>query len=166
VAWVEDPNLETNDCAFQGPHKNLEREKFPKELVCSGRLMFFFRDLERNLSEESASVWKTFQRTGQTPQYRINKQIEWLGNRSLELLEELTKEPVWNCVAVELYPVFYREARTPEPNKFGYQISFQFWAWGEDESETMDNFGLAVQTMLQCLKTVTAEMKTLPRQAR
>lgn len=159
---VEDPNFETNDCAFQGPHENPQKDKYQKELVCSGRLMFFFRDLVLNLSRESASAWKAFQLTGQTPQYQINKQIESIGNRSLELLEQLTREPAWYCVAVELYPVFYSEAATSEPNKFGYELSFQFWAWGDDESETMDNFGLAVQTMRQCLQTLSAEMKTWP----
>ena len=120
--------------------------------------MFFFRDLERNLSDESPVVWREFQRTGQIPRYQINSQIEWLANRSLQLLQELTDEPAWYCVAVELYPVFYSEAHTSEKDKFGYQVSFQFWAWGDDERETMDNFGLAVQTILQCLKILSVEL--------
>lgn len=155
---VDDPNFETNDCAFQGPHENSQKSEYPKELVCSGRLMFFFRDLDRNLSHESPVVWREFQRTGQIQRYQINNQIEWLANRSLQLLQELTNEPAWYCVAVELYPVFYSEAQTSEQDKFGYQVSFQFWAWGDDETETMDNFGVAVQTMQQCLKLLSVEL--------
>jgi hypothetical protein len=50
-------SLESNDCAFTGPHAN-DVPSFDKALQCSGRLMVLFRELEENLSRPAVDAFK------------------------------------------------------------------------------------------------------------
>ena len=158
IAWVnsEESRFESNDCAFHGPRENFQKDRFPKELACSGRFMFFFRDLIQNLSVDSRQVVIVDQR--RLPNYRANLLFQWFVNRSMELIDKLHQETLWACVAPELYPTRYDEAPVSPADRFGYQFSFQFWAWGDNEQGTMENLGAAVDTMSQVLKTMSAEL--------
>ena len=76
----------------------------------------------------------------------------------MELIDQFHHETIWACVAPELYPVRYGEAPVTPADRFGYQFSFQFWAWGDDEKETMENLVAVVDTMSQVLKTMSDEL--------
>lgn len=130
VAWVnsEDSRFESNDAAFKGPSENFQRDTFLKALVCSGRLMFFFRNLRLNLSVDSRTVDYT------RPDYTLNLFFEWLERRSLQSIERVHQETEWACSALEIYPVLYNEAPVNQADRFGHQISYKFWAWGDDET--------------------------------
>lgn len=158
VAWVNGPEsrFESNDCAFHGPRENFQKDRFPKQLMCSGRFMFFFRDLVQNLSVDSRQVVILDQH--RPPAYNANLLFQWFVNRSMELIDQLHQETMWACIAPELFPVRYDEAPVAPADKFGYQFSFQFWAWGDDEKETMENLVAVVDTMLQVLKTMSDEL--------
>ncbi len=149
--------FETNDCAFSGVIKNGVQDR-PTQLRGYGRFMFFFRDLLLNLSEGSKE-WSLKRRfTDETePYYAPNTHIEKFTQRAVDVISELNPRPIWNCVMVELYPVYYHEAPVPEPLKMGHQFSFNFWAWGNDEAEVMNNFGRVVDTMNKCLLTLNKE---------
>lgn len=158
VAWVNGPEskFESNDCAFHGPRKNDQKDTFPKELVCSGRIMFFFRDLVQNLSVDSRRVVIVDQR--RLPNYSANLLFQWFVDRSMELIDQLHQETTWACIAPELYPVRYDEAPVNPADRFGYQFSFQFWAGGDDEQEAMKNLEAVVDTISQVLKTLSDEL--------
>jgi len=158
LAWVNGPEsrFESNDCAFHGPADNFQKDRFPKELMCSGRLMFFFRELTFNLSVDSRQVVIIDQR--RPPRYSANLLFQWFVNRSMELIDQLHQETRWACVAPELSPVRYDDAPASPEDRFGYQLSFGFWAWGDDEQETMENLSAAVDTILQVLKTTSDEL--------
>jgi hypothetical protein len=158
IEWInsENSSFESNDCAFKGPSENNQREKFNKKLVCSGRLMLFFRSLELNLSIESEEFAA---RSEKTPtDYSANLLFEWLVNRSLQLIGPLDSEAIWTCLALEIYTAFYTNAPVREDKKFGHQVSYEFWAWGDDEQETMQNLGIAVETLSRCLRILSGEV--------
>jgi hypothetical protein len=158
VRWVngDDSRFESNDCAFAGPSENAQKEKFSKELVCSGRLMLYFRSLDLNLSTGSGEFALRVEKD--PPDYLANLLFEWLVERSLELIGPLDKESIWTCLALEIHPAFYTEALVNDKDKFGHQVSFQFWAWGDNEGETMENFGIVVDAMSRCLRILSDEM--------
>jgi hypothetical protein len=56
LEWVNGPtsHFETNDCTMKGPHLNAIKA-VSSPLTGGGRLMFFFRELRFNLSEEKVS---------------------------------------------------------------------------------------------------------------
>jgi hypothetical protein len=158
LGWAngETSRFQSNDCAFKGPSENNQREKFRKKLVCSGRLMLFFRSLDLNLSVESKEF--ALRNVKGPPDYSANLLFQWLVQRSLELIGPLDKDSIWTCVALEICPVHYTEASGNDEDKFGHQVSYEFWAWGDDEKETMENLKIVVGTMSRCLKTLSDEL--------
>lgn len=160
IRWINsnESYFESNDCAFQGPKQNPQKDKFPRELNCSGRLMFYLRDLRFNLSPESAKVASEYKATPEVPPYSLGTHLESIGNRSLQLLKEIRPEFEWGSIALEIHPVLYDDAPVDKEYKYGYQLTFLFWAWGDTDSETLANFGVVVDTMAECLMTISSEI--------
>ena len=132
VRWVNGDNspFESNDCAFHGPKPNSQKDRFPKEQVCSGRLMFFFRDPTLNLSDDSIQVASIYKGEKEVPPFSISPHLQALAKTSLQLLLDIRPEFQWGSIAIEAHPVVYDEAPFAYENRFGYELSFHFWAWG------------------------------------
>jgi hypothetical protein len=81
LRWVNGPEskFETSDCGFRGPGENQQKDGWPKEMVCSGGLFVFFRNLQYNLSDESKS-WKENHPGGSSlaKPYAQSKYTQWI----------------------------------------------------------------------------------------
>ncbi|HEX8847828.1 MAG TPA: hypothetical protein VF791_24520 [Pyrinomonadaceae bacterium] len=163
LEWLNGPasRLESNGCGFLGPHENPQKDLWPGELLTTGGLIFLFRDIELNLSEQSAA-WAalTMPDDGALPPLAPSKNISWLLRRCHEYLQQLNPEFISGCVSVILFPTFYSELPLKRNDKFGHQVAFQWWVWGDTEKETMAHFREVVAAMFECLKRVSAEAET------
>ncbi len=126
--------LESNDCAFSGPHAN-EDPTLPKLLQCTGRVMVLFRALARN-----------------TEQARV----EWLKNELHHALIELDPDFRWGIVGTTLVPVRYLALPTTDDQQLGWQLMISFWAWGDQEAETMQNLARLMNNLARALRQVSA----------
>lgn len=123
--------LESNDCAFTGPHAN-EAPAFPKSLQCSGRIMVLYRALAQNLSR-----------------HRIESLKDDLHHR----LGPLDPDFSWGMIGTTIVPVRYVTLPAPEEAQLGYQLMISFWAWGSSEAELMTNLGRVVRNLSKGLRT-------------
>lgn len=127
--------LESSDCAFKGPSTNTD-VKFQKKMQCSGRLMLFFRQIPLNVVPENTEVLKS----------AIN-----------HYLEQLEPDFEWGVVGISSMPTKYVEI--PEQSRrAGTEVMLTFWAWGDDENETMENLQRLFHAMRQCLSLVSEDM--------
>jgi hypothetical protein len=163
LEWLNGPDsrLESNGCGFRGPRRNPQKVRLPGEFMTDGGLIFLFRDTELNLSEQSAA-WATMPKSiGATvPRLAPGKNINWLVRRSQEHLQQLNPEFIWGRVSIVLFPTLFTELPLEDNDRYGHEVCFQWWAWGDTQEETMAHFKEVVVTMFDCLKRVSAEAKT------
>lgn len=126
--------LESNDCAFTGPHDN-EDMTIPKALQCCGRIMVLFRDLARNTEDGL---------------------ITWLKNELHIELAEHDSAFQWGVVGTTRVPVRYLALPEPGGQQLGSQLMISFWAWGDDESDTMQNLARVMKNLTHALRRVAA----------
>ena len=163
LGWLNGPDsrLESNGCGFYGPRENPQKDGWFGELITAGGLIFLFRDVELNLSEESAAwAMRPLPVGGRLPPLAPGKNISWLLKQSYEYLQQLNPEFIWGRVSVCLFPTLYSELPLEPNDKFGHEVGFRWWAWGDTEEETMAHFKEVVATMFECLKRVSAEAET------
>lgn len=163
LEWLNGPDsrLESNGCGFRGPRKNPQKDRWPGEVITTGGLIFLFRNAELNLSEQSAAWAPISMPVGGTlPPLALGKNISWLRMRSHEYLQQLNPEFICGCVSVVLFPTFYSELPLERDDKFGHQVAFQWWVWGDTERETMAHLKEVVATIFECLRSVSAEAET------
>src|SRR3954462_14396839 len=124
--------LESNDCAFDGPHPNAPPAT-DASLECSGRVMVLFRALMRN--------------TG-------GADVLWLKDELHHALGALDPEFVSGVVGTTLVPVRY--LRLPETNdqQLGRELMISFWAWGDTEADNMRNLGRLLKNLTQAVRKV------------
>jgi hypothetical protein len=122
LEWINSPmsTLESNDCAFTGPHAN-EVPSVPKSLQCSGRVMVLYRSLPTNLSR---------------------RRVESLKDSLHHRLRSIDPEFRWGTIGTTIVPVRY--VTLPEDAQLGHQIMISFWAWGSSEAELMGSLGRVV----------------------
>jgi hypothetical protein len=164
LRWMTEDGcpFESNDCRLSLPQSNSDHHLADKELVRCGGLMFFFHNLKLNLSEDSKDLAKkrrSFQITDNQVRPTPNKHYAWLLERCGQELQRINPESMADTISVSLLPVLYDEA--PVPNKddrFGCQMIFRFWIWGDTDDEIMTTFEKTVSAMTQCLKIIAAEM--------
>ena len=126
--------LESNDCAFEGPHRN-ENRAVPKALECSGRLMVLFRALARNTEKG---------------------QVLWMKNELHRALVPLDPNFQSGVVGTTLVPVRYLPLPKQDGGQLGEQLMISFWAWGNSELENMQNFARLLRSLTTALRKVTA----------
>ncbi len=142
-ASTSESTLETNDCAFTGPHPN-EVSAFSKTLQCSGRIMVLYRDLAQNLSRGK---------------------IESLKNDLHFSLGALDSEFEWGMIGTTIIPVRYVTLPAPNDAQIGHQLMISFWAWGDSEAELMQNLERVVGNLSHALREDTHRQSTPTRQA-
>ena len=126
--------LESNDCAFEGPHPNQTRT-VAKALECSGRLMVLFRALSRN-TEKGA--------------------VAWLKNQLHLALGSLDPNFQSGMIGTTIVPVRYLPLPEEEGGQLGSELMISFWAWGNSEEENMQNLGRLLKNLSQALRRVSA----------
>lgn len=126
--------LESNDCEFTGPDQN-ETAGMPKRLMCSGRVMVFFRRLEQNIHPAK---------------------ILALRQRLHIALEEGDRDFRWGIVGTTVVPVRYLSVRG---GAVGTQLMISYWAWGDTEAENMDNLGRLFTNLSAALGVESAALR-------
>jgi hypothetical protein len=132
--------LDSNDCAFEGPHRN-ENRAIAKALECSGRVMVLFRALARNTERG---------------------QVSWLKNELHAALAPLDPNFQSGIVGTTIIPVCYLPLPEPNGQQLGQQLMISFWAWGNSEPENMQNLARLFKNLTTALRKVSAlsELRT------
>ncbi len=125
--------FETSDCEFTGPHHN-DQPEIPKALVCSGRLMLLFRELEQNTVEASLASLK----------HAIHSN-----------LAELDEAFLWGMVGTTLVPTRYSKLPESDGQQLGNQLMISFWAWGDSEASTMLNLDRLFKNLGRALRNLS-----------
>jgi hypothetical protein len=124
--------LESNDCAFSGPHAN-DDMTIPKAFQCDGRVMVLFRALDRNTDEG---------------------RVAWLNNALLVELAQLDSAFQWGAIGTTRVPVRYLALPEGE-GQVGSQLMISFWAWGDREADTMQNLARVITNLTRALRRVS-----------
>ena len=103
----------------------------PKRLQCSGRLMILFREIPRNTMDNSPRA--------------LTNDV----GQSLSLIDQ---DFEWGAVGLTTVPVQFRER--PVGQQQGHQLMISFWAWGDDEPETMANLDRAFENVNRALRRI------------
>jgi hypothetical protein len=162
IEWLnssESP-FETNDCAFAGIKENKQRELAPKKFVAAGRLMVFFKDEQLNVSPDRKAFYRPASMDIMKPDYEVSKPLNWLTQQSSEEINRQHPAAEWNCIGIEIYSVFYDNAKGTNDEKLGYELSYKFWSWGDTDEEVMENFGLVVDTLKQTFRNTSGKLLT------
>lgn len=160
LEWLngQESKLETSDCRFTGPVRNQQQAQFPGELACGGRLMFFFRQLTHNLSDD-VSGWVAGKTAGRNPPlYEPNKYVRWLADVSHQLLSSVNGEFSWPVVQIHFFPTFFADAPGEEAKKFGYQVVYEFHTWADTEEDIFHDFNALTNIFRECLIRISAEV--------
>lgn len=127
--------LETNDCAFEGPAGN-EQAGVPKALQCSGRLMLLFRELPHN-----------------TVPVRVHSFTQALAHA----LSSEDEGFEWGVIGVTIVPVRFTALPGTDAAQRGSQLMLSFWAWGDDEADTMANLDRTLAGLGAALRGLMVE---------
>jgi hypothetical protein len=129
IEWLngEASILESNDCAFTGPHAN-DLPAFAQPLQCSGRIMVLYRALAENVARH---------------------RIESLKDRLHHRLGALDPDLAWGMIGTTIVPVRY--VALPSDAQGGHQLMISFWAWGSSEKELMTNLARVVKNLSTAL---------------
>ena len=131
--------LESNDCAFTGPHPS-ESSATQKALECSGRVMVLFRDLPRNTAAG---------------------QIETLKNELHLALTRLDPNFRSGVVGTTIVPVRYLALPEANDEQLGVQLMISFWAWGNSEDENMQNLSRLLRNLTTALRKLCTPAPSL-----
>jgi hypothetical protein len=127
-------SLESNDCAFTGPHTN-ENPGFRKSLQCTGRVMVLFRKLKRNT---------------------VQGEIEWLTNQLHLHLVNLDTDLLWGVVGTTIVPVRFLALDESQGHDLGSQLMISFGAWGISEVDSLLNLGRLLKNLSRSLRHISA----------
>ena len=159
LEWLngEDSIYETNDCRLEDLAENKQRDIADYDFVRTGSLSWFFRDLNLNLSKDSA-FWSNLYQTNQinadgfrfTPSDYQKKfmdamHLQWLG---------IERENVFDCIAIAPYNTYYENAEVDHSLRHGCQIAHRFWVWGDSDEEIFERFSHTVRAFEKCFKSL------------
>ena len=125
--------LETNDCAFTGPHDN-DQPAWPQALQCSGRVMVLFRELNQNTADG---------------------RVEALAVQLHHALAQRDPDFPTGLIGTTLIPVRYLLLPGHDDAQLGWQLMISFWAWGDTVAETMANLDRLFANLSRALESVS-----------
>lgn len=143
----EGTTLESNDCAFSGPHANdIAHHDLP--LVCTGRVMVFFRDLVRNDASEVAELASRLHvhLASHDSSFRAG-----LIGTTLVPVSYLALPAASRADSVERA---LDAAKEPQAAANGVELMISFWAWGSSVRDVMEAFGRVVRNLSHALRDV------------
>ncbi len=124
--------LESNDCAFTGPHVS-ETPEVKAALECSGRVMLLYRDVAINT------------RTAR---------MSWLATALHHQLHQLDPKFALGMIGTTLVPV--RFLALPANAQDGEQLMVSFWAFGDSEANVMQSLARLFKNLSQAIRAVSA----------
>jgi hypothetical protein len=117
--------LQTNDCEFSGPSENdsavIDADTNAFLLNCSGRIMILCSDELRNHD------------------IRNTQAMESTLSHQLRSSDPLFKA---GLIATAVVPVYFVASK-----QNGFQLMISFWAWGNDEAQTMSNLARLIRNL-------------------
>ena len=140
IEWVNGTSslLESNDCTFN-PLEDNDDQQYPYAKRCSGRLMILFRDIAENCQDKS---------------------LDWLMNNIQSMAASM--KPNFNAGAIGLSksPTCYLAlGDKPDTGGMGYQVSLNFFAYGEDEQACYGNLKEVLVMTQKALLRVNMRIK-------
>ena len=120
--------LLSNDCAFNGPAPN-EGPHSERRLEASGRVMVLFRDLILNTSMA---------------------RVEGLRQQIASALSRADPDLVEGIIGASIVDV--RFTTLPSPARSGQQLMLSFWAWGDDEADTLHQLNRTLINLAAALR--------------
>ncbi len=133
--------LESNDCAFTGPHDN-DQPAISKALQCSGRVMVLFRELRQNTLKAEVE--------------RLTVQLHYE-------LAGIDRDFPWGMIGTTLVPVRYLMLAGRDDGQRGWQLMISFWAWGDTVADTMANLSRLFRNLALALRTLAMASSRVAR---
>jgi len=124
--------LESNDCAFTGPHPN-DEPSVAKPLICSGRVMLLFRCLSENT---------------------VAHKMELLKNELHGELIAHDSDFIWGLIGTTLVPTRFLSLPERDDGQLGTQLMISFWAWGDSEADTMRNLARLFKNLSRAVRPI------------
>jgi hypothetical protein len=162
LGWMNGPDspYETNDSRLRAPRENRQRDLADKAVVRDGMLMFFFRELPLNLSADSVA-WSARYQRHLVDQHEVkptpNPFLLRFAQRCVEELSKINPDSLTDCLGVQFMPAVFLHAPVREDEKYGNQVVFRFWVWGDTDEEVMGNLTYTVTAISSCLRKIDAE---------
>ena len=100
--------------------------------------MVFFRDLYLNVSQQYPA--------------RLRYSIR-------DSLRQMDSDFEWGFVRISRSWTYFSELSGPEELKHGEETVVMFWAWCDNENETMDNLKRVFQNLSQCFRRLSDTFK-------
>jgi len=138
LEWLNgsDSVLESNDCGTRGICPNTD-SKYTKKLWCPARLMILYRYLPDNLLKET---------------------FTWLTKVFSYHLAILDTSFEYGIVRTTIVPTNYVTLPLPEQEQAGFQLELNFFCWGDDDVETMENLGRSFVNVHRALREVSRKI--------
>jgi hypothetical protein len=138
LKWLNGPEseLESNDCAFRGPHDN-EDDFSDNKYRCSGRLEILFREIDANLNPPH---------------------IVWL-QREL-FFNVCAINPLFQDGFIEVgtRPTIYLNLTDAGSEHSGQRLQLQFFAYGNGLKEAFNNTNTLFESLFLASKNICAKM--------
>ena len=142
VEWLSSDAsvFESNDCAFVPPAIDAARET--KRLVCSGRVMIFFRELAENTEPD---------------------QIRWLTQAVARAAHQIDPDFEWGSLGLTIAKVVFTTLPGPRSAQQGEELMLSFWACGDDEAEVMAHLDRTLVGLTTVLQGISREISATLR---
>lgn len=163
LEWVNNDKspLESSDCRMPGPEPSVNKIK-PFPLMLGGRLMIHFHDIRLNLTDDVSGWLFSRAHSLKVPLYKASQHIEWLGKQSEDALNSLSTNDSQSQIWIYYLPAFYKFAPfTKDAKKYGYQVAYQFYTFGNKEEEQFSKFSIIVNALHSSLMKIAPKVTEL-----
>lgn len=140
IEWVNGANslLESNDCVFNAVEDNSDQQYLYAK-KCSGRLMILFREIPENCQDKS---------------------IDWLMNNIQSMASSMKPSFKAGAIGLSKSPTCYLAlGDKPDTGGMGYQVTLNFFAYGEDEQACYTNLKDVLAITQKALLRVNMRIK-------
>ncbi|MFT5806022.1 MAG: hypothetical protein ACI9LG_000266 [Moritella dasanensis] len=140
IEWVNGASslLESNDCVFNAVEDNSDQQ-YPYAKKCSGRLMILFRDIPENCQDKS---------------------LDWLMNNIQSMASSMKADFKGGAIGLSKSPTCYLAlGDKPDSGGMGYQVTLNFFAYGEDEQACYANLKDVLAITQKALLRVNMRIK-------
>jgi hypothetical protein len=139
LEWLNGPDstLESSDCAFRPPGEHAD-PRLDKSLLCAGRVIIFYRDLQLNTNKAY---------------------VESLKEAIHHYLNQIDPDFRWGALGTTIMKTDYVTLPVPLRDQAGFQVMLYFDAWGDSEEETMSNLERLFKNLQAALQGVSSEIR-------
>ncbi len=85
--------------------------------------------------------------------------MDWLITVTKDCLEQCHQQNWTSCVGITTMDTRFKEIPKSLEEQVGLEMVLEFWAWGNDENETMNNLQELFMNLFKCLKFISEQTK-------